>query len=165
MVAQPSKGGKKEWSMQTNLTVVVVLLATLGCSSTDDAAVRAPSDVPPDPAATTTVATPATPKPENREEAKAHYALGLQYAEAHRYADAAREMQAAYDLFPSYRVFYSLAVMHTAIGDEAAALDAYDKYLAGGADEIPANRRAEVEKAMASLRENKAHAAPPTAKP
>jgi tetratricopeptide (TPR) repeat protein len=62
------------------------------------------------------------------------------------------ELQRAYDLAPSYKLLYNVAQVNAQLSNYAGALRAFEKYLADGGADVPADRRAEVEKEIQTLR-------------
>jgi iron complex outermembrane receptor protein len=72
-------------------------------------------------------------------------------AAAESYREAVRELDAAYELRQSPRVLYELARAHARLGERAAALDCYARFLVADPAIDPA-LRAEVERAQSELR-------------
>jgi len=62
------------------------------------------------------------------------------------------EFRRAYELAPNYRILYNLAQVQVERHDAVAALSLFGQYLQQGGNEIDAERRAQVERDMQSLR-------------
>ena len=91
-------------------------------------------------------------KSDPKVEAKVHFRRGIEAYEAHRLSEAAAEFKMAYDLSPAYKVLYNIGQVNVALGDAVAAVDAYEKYLEQGGNEIPASRRQAVQAELAEQR-------------
>ena len=85
-------------------------------------------------------------------EARERYKRGLQLSKEENYEAALVEMQRAYELSPTYKILYNLGLIHVHLGDYAAGLDAYKRYLAEGGKAIPMARQVEVQKEIDRLR-------------
>jgi hypothetical protein len=94
--------------------------------------------------------------PEQREEARTHYALGVRAYQDGDLKLALIEFERAYAIAPSFRMLYNLGQVHQQLGHYHAACDALERYLAAGADHIPEPRRAEVERDIKVLRDRTA---------
>lgn len=68
-----------------------------------------------------------------------------------QYAEALAEFKRAYNLAPSFRIQYNIGLSQVALGDPAAAVDAFDIYLREGGERIPEQRRKQVESEVARL--------------
>jgi hypothetical protein len=77
-------------------------------------------------------------------DAKTLYKEGVLHFEAQRYEEASKAFRAAYDAKPSWKLQYNIGQSEAAARRYGLALDAFEKYLAGGGDEIPRQRREEV---------------------
>ena len=87
---------------------------------------------------------PARPAGANAlDEARAHYEVGVQLYSENDYEGALVELERAYTLAPSFRILYNLGRLHRKLNDYAAALRAFELYLATGTD-IPNDRKSEV---------------------
>src|SRR5258706_11403937 len=85
-------------------------------------------------------------------EAMSHFEKGLAlYAEAALEASLV-EFERAYELAPSYRILYNEAQIHRGLNNFADALLNFERYLYCGGDEVPADRREEVGREIASLK-------------
>ncbi len=85
-------------------------------------------------------------------EAKMRYDRGLKLYDEGNFDAARVEMQRAYELAPSYRILYNLGLVHRQLNDYAAALKAFQAYLAEGGKKVDAKRRVEVEKHIVDLK-------------
>jgi tetratricopeptide (TPR) repeat protein len=95
------------------------------------------------------IAGPARPaaaagSPADKAEARRHFQVGVTEAQAGAYREAVVEFKRAYELSPNFAVLYNLAMAEAALGDAAAALTTFERYLAEGGKAVPADRRAKV---------------------
>lgn len=67
-------------------------------------------------------------------------------------SDALTEMGRAYELAPSFKILYNLAQISCERGDYQAGLRYFTRYLADGAEEVPTERRQEVQQEIGRLR-------------
>ena len=89
--------------------------------------------------------------PGNKAEARRHFQVGVSEAQAGAYREAVIEFTRAYELSPNFAVLYNLGMAQAALGDAAAAMTTFDRYLAEGGKAVPADRRAKVAGEMRSL--------------
>lgn len=68
------------------------------------------------------------------------------------YAASLIEFRSAYDLAPSYKLLYKIGQVSYKLRDYAAALKAFERYLAEGGEAISAERRTEVQEEINLLR-------------
>jgi hypothetical protein len=68
-----------------------------------------------------------------------------------QHAEALAEFKRAFGLAPSFRIQYNIGLCYAALGDAAAAVEAFSSYLHGGAERIPAPRRQQVEAEITRL--------------
>lgn len=87
---------------------------------------------------------------EARALARAHFNRGVQLAKAGAYEAALAEFQQAYRISPHFSVLYNIGQAELALDRPAAALDALQRYLAEGGEQIDSARRAEVESTIAT---------------
>jgi tetratricopeptide (TPR) repeat protein len=87
----------------------------------------------------------------DKAEARRQFQVGVAAAEAGAYAEAIVEFDRAYELSPNFAVLYNIATAEEALGDEPAALTAFERYLAEGGQAVPAARRAELAAEMKQL--------------
>lgn len=85
------------------------------------------------------------------DEARAHVDKGAKLYEEGAYEAAVIELRRAHELSGNYKILYNVAVVENLTRDFAAALRDYQAYLQGGGAEIPAARRAEVQKEVERL--------------
>jgi hypothetical protein len=85
-------------------------------------------------------------------EARQRYSRGLQFVKEGNYQAALIEMQRAYALSPSYKIQYNLGQIHGHLGDAAAAVTSYERYLSEGGADVPTPRAAEVAQEINRLR-------------
>ncbi len=85
------------------------------------------------------------------EEARAHFKRGVELYDEGDYKLALVELERAYEIIPSYKVLYNIGQVHYQLGEYARAHRALRRYLDEGGAEVPAERREEVEKDLATL--------------
>jgi hypothetical protein len=83
------------------------------------------------------------------EEARARVQRGIELFDEGNYRLALVELERAYEILPSAKVLYNIGQVHLQLGQYAAAQKALRTYLED--PEIPAERRAEVEKDLAMI--------------
>jgi hypothetical protein len=87
------------------------------------------------------------------DEARDRYKRGIRLYEEEGAVEAALiELQRAYDLAPRWQVLYNIGLVARSHRDYVTALRAFERYLADGGNQVPAARRAEVEKEMDAIR-------------
>jgi len=92
------------------------------------------------------------PSAENVAEARKRYQLGLQLYEDGNYEAARIEFERAYALAPSFKILYNVGLVYRQLNNYVDALKSFERYLSEGKGEVPADRRAEVEKEVVELR-------------
>jgi hypothetical protein len=110
-----------------------------------------PASTPAPPSVPAPAGSPAATAPSLLEQADAHFHRGVELYGEGDYRAAAVEFQRAYAIAPSYRVLFDLAGCFLELQEYAASLRAFQRYLREGGDEVPAARRAEVEKQIERL--------------
>lgn len=78
------------------------------------------------------------------EEARAHYARGVQLYGAGSFGPALVELERAYTDAPSFRILYSMGLVQLKLGDLAGAAASFQQYLGDGGAEVPDARKLEV---------------------
>jgi hypothetical protein len=96
-------------------------------------------------------APPAEATEASRREAAERFDRALTLYHEGNFAAALVELRVAYELVPSYKVLYDIAQVEFELKDYAGALTAFQMYLAEGGSQVPADRRAAVEKHVAEL--------------
>ncbi|MCP4751050.1 MAG: tetratricopeptide repeat protein [Proteobacteria bacterium] len=86
------------------------------------------------------------------EEARSQYQRGKELFDEGKYTEAAIAFQRAYELRPSFKILYNIGQVENENGEYARALDAYTRYLKEGNEEIPADRKAQIEKEIERLK-------------
>jgi hypothetical protein len=89
---------------------------------------------------------------DERQEAESRYKRALELFAEGSYDGALLELKRAYELAPTYRILYNIALVNVQLNDYASALDAFERYLAEGGDEVQKARRKEVETEIERLR-------------
>lgn len=97
------------------------------------------------------LASSATHAEDPRDAARGHYAHGVELASHGEYEAALREFTAAYDVNPHFAVLYNIAQCHIALGHAVEAIDTLSRYLAEGKDQIPKERRDQVDAQVALM--------------
>lgn len=87
----------------------------------------------------------------SQEEARTHVARGYELFDEGDFRLALVEFERAYAIAPSYKILFNLGQVHLELGQYARAHAALTRYLAEGGAEIAPDRRASVEKDLASL--------------
>lgn len=99
-----------------------------------------------------TGAASARPKPAVLE-AQGHFRRGVELYEEANSGAALAEMKRAYQIAPNFRILYDIGQIQFEMQNYAGALSAFEEYLVQGAKDVPAERRRQVEKDIAKLRE------------
>lgn len=84
--------------------------------------------------------------------AKEHFFRGVSFYKSGSLDAALAEFEKAYEIRPDYRLLYNIGQVHAERHDDSAALKALTSYLAEGGAEIPPERKAAVEEAVAAHR-------------
>jgi len=95
---------------------------------------------------------PEKPTKEALEEARSRYERATQLYNEGDYKLAIIEFNRAYELAPNYKVLFNIGQVNFQLGNYAAARRAFEQYLKDGGNEIPAKRKADVEKELVGLR-------------
>ena len=95
---------------------------------------------------------PSTPSASVTTEARERFQRGVTLYREGSFDAALAEFKRAYEIAPNYRVLYNLAQVQVERHDSVAALTLFGQYLQQGGNEIEADRRAQVERDMQSLR-------------
>jgi len=85
-------------------------------------------------------------------DARAAFKAGVKSFDAGSFREAGDAFREADRLSPSWRIYYNIGQCEAALKRYGDALDAFDRYLAEGGDEIPGEREAEVLAEVARLR-------------
>jgi Tfp pilus assembly protein PilF len=85
-------------------------------------------------------ADPPAPDAERKAEASAHLKRGAELIDAENLEGALAEFEAAYRLVPSPSILHNFGVVHQGLGRKAAALEAFERFLAEAANAPPATR-------------------------
>ena len=97
----------------------------------------------------TAVIAPQSARAEAKEEARKHYDRAIELIDDGQLPEAIVEFQRAYDLTKHFSVLYNIGQVYVSLAKPVEAIAAYEGYLVGGGKNIPAARRAEVEKEIA----------------
>lgn len=84
--------------------------------------------------------------------ARAHFFRGVKYYESGDFRWALLEFRRAFDLSHNYRILYNLGRVNHELNQYANAIEAYQAYLSAGGSEIEADRRADIERDLETLR-------------
>jgi hypothetical protein len=124
--------------------VALVVTATAIAFPASAAGQSGPGAAPPKPAATVA--------PQAKAEAERHFKRGLELFDDDDFQGARIEFGRAYQLLPNFHVLYNLGQVNFQLQDYVAALHAFEKYLAEGGDTLSRERREEVSRDVAKLR-------------
>lgn len=91
--------------------------------------------------------------PETRAEASAHFNRAVELFQEEAFRGALVEFQRAYEIAPDYRLLYNIGQTRLELQDYLGASKAYESYLSRGGTAIPAERRKQVEEALAAMKE------------
>jgi tetratricopeptide (TPR) repeat protein len=93
------------------------------------------------------LAAPEEPAASDRaiEEARARFQKGVQLYREGSFESALAEFRRAYQLAPSYRILFNVGQVQFELHDHVEALKAFRQYLSEGGNEIPTDRRTQVE--------------------
>ncbi len=94
----------------------------------------------------------AEPTKEAREEAASRFRKGFELYKEGDFQAALIEFRRAYELAPNYNVLYNIGQVYYQLQDYANALNAFEKYLSDGKDQIQAKRKEEVQRDIDKLR-------------
>ena len=94
---------------------------------------------------------PAEPDPQRKAAASAHLKRGAELIDADNLEGAVAEFEAAYRLVPSPSILHNFGVVYQGLGRRAAALDAFERFLAE-ADKAPPGTREHAQQASLTLR-------------
>lgn len=92
---------------------------------------------------------------EINEQARAHFQAGvnfLQDPDGARYDEAYREFAAAYQSSPSWKILGNLGIAAMKLERDGEAIDAFEKYLAGGAATLAPDEREQFQRDLATLK-------------
>jgi hypothetical protein len=95
------------------------------------------------------VTAPRTTRAGAKEEARKHYDRAVELVDDGQLAEAVVEFQRSYDLTKHFSVLFNIGQVFVSLAKPVEAIAAYEGYLVGGGKNIPAARRAEVEKEIA----------------
>lgn len=103
------------------------------------------------------IADEAEPVDATTAEVRAHHRRGLELYDESDYRLALIEFERAYEIGKSYKILYNIGQVHFQLKAYAKARSVLTRYLAEGGDAISAERRAEVERDLATLQTRTAH--------
>ena len=84
-------------------------------------------------------------KKKEKSEARTQFRMGVELYDGDKYDQAAIAFARAYELKPSYMILYNIAQTENQLGNYTAALDAYQRYLKDGGDNIGKKRLPQIE--------------------
>ncbi len=89
------------------------------------------------------------------DEARQHFKAGVNFMQdpdGARYEEAYREFRAAYKAAPSWKILGNLGIAAMKLERDGEAIDAMQRYLDQGGDELPADERAQFERDISTLK-------------
>jgi hypothetical protein len=89
------------------------------------------------------------------DQARAHFTAGvnlMQDPDGARYEEAYREFAAAYQASPSWKILGNLGICAMKLERDGEAIDAFEKYLAGGAASLAADEKEQFQRDLATLK-------------
>lgn len=89
------------------------------------------------------------------DEARQHFKAGVNFMQdpdGARYEEAYREFKAAYAASPSWKILGNLGITSMKLERDGEAIDAMERYLNEGGDELPPEERAQFERDLSTLR-------------
>jgi hypothetical protein len=92
---------------------------------------------------------------EINDQARAHFQAGVNFMQdpdGARYEEAYREFSAAYRSSPSWKILGNLGIAAMKLERDGEAIDAFEKYLAGGAAALAPEERAQFERDLGTLK-------------
>lgn len=92
---------------------------------------------------------------EINDQARAHFSAGvnfLQDPDGARYEEAYREFTAAYHSSPSWKILGNLGIAAMKLERDGEAIDAFEKYLAGGGTSLAPDEREQFQRDLATLK-------------
>ena len=90
-------------------------------------------------------------------EAKERYARGLRLFADKDFEAARIEFAKAYELAPSYKILYNIGVCDANRNDYVSAISSLERYLSQGGNEVPPDRKTEVENLLKDIRPRVGH--------
>jgi tetratricopeptide (TPR) repeat protein len=90
--------------------------------------------------------------PDNVQQARERFQRGAELYKEGSFDAAFAEFSRAYEIAPNYRVLYNLGQVELERHDFASAMRFFQRYLTDGGAEVDAERRAEVEREISSLK-------------
>jgi hypothetical protein len=91
---------------------------------------------------------------EINDQARSHFQAGvnlLQDPDGARYEEAYREFKAAYQASPSWKILGNLGIAAMKLERDGEAIEAFQKYLAGGSASLPADEREQFQRDLGTL--------------
>ncbi len=85
-------------------------------------------------------------------EAKAAFSEGLEFFRSEKYTEAASSFRRAYNIKPNWKILYNVGQSYAASKNHGLALEAFDRYLSKGGDDVSDMRQEEVVAELARLR-------------
>ncbi len=85
-------------------------------------------------------------------EASLHFKKGVQLFNENKKEEAVNEFKTAYEIKPSWKIMYNIGQCQASLKRYGLAIDAFEKYLGEGGDEVPPERSDEVLAELERLR-------------
>lgn len=97
-------------------------------------------------------AQPPAGKSREAAEARSHFERAAALYKEGNFDAALVEFSRAYELLPNYRVLFNIGQVHVELHDYVSALRAFEDYLRQGGEDLPAERREQVERDIAQMK-------------
>lgn len=94
------------------------------------------------------------------DEARQHFKAGVNFMQdpdGARYEEAYREFKTAYAASPSWKILGNLGITAMKLERDGEAIDAMERYLNEGGDELPSEERAQFERDLSTLKASVVH--------
>jgi hypothetical protein len=91
-------------------------------------------------------------KMDEDKEASSHFKKGVSLFNEDKKEEAVAEFKTAYEIKPSWKIMYNIGQCQASLKRYGLAIEAFEKYLGEGGDEVPAERSDEVLKELDRLR-------------
>lgn len=91
--------------------------------------------------------------PSGSEEAKAHYARGVELYNDGAYSAALVELERAQSIAPYFGILHSIGLVKVQLADFVGGIAAFEEYLVAGGEEVPPQRKSEIREKLIQLQD------------